>query len=93
MGGTVTQLWRFFIHIQQPLWTCKGSVGKEEIKIPGKLHSDLEAELFLWRPILAGKATMIEYREGAWTLDDILKINSLLTMQDDIEAANVPKLK
>ena len=47
----------------------------------------------VWRPVLAGKSTLKEMKSGAWSLDDVLKINALLDMQEDVELANLPKPK
>lgn len=45
----------------------------------------------MWRPILAGKVTLTEVKNGTATVRDIMAINALLDMQADIEAANMPK--
>lgn len=51
----------------------------------------LSDELWIWRPILAGKVTLKEVKEGVATVDDLKKLNALLDMQSDIEMEQVKK--
>jgi hypothetical protein len=43
--------------------------------------------------VLAGKLSLTEIKDGTASIDDILKINALLDMQSDIEAAHYDKQK
>jgi hypothetical protein len=38
----------------------------------------LTEELFIWRPVLAGKVTLTEIKSGVCSLTDLLKLNALL---------------
>jgi len=49
--------------------------------------------LWIWRPILAGKVTLREVKDGVADVEDLLKLNALLDMQSDIEAAAMDKSK
>jgi len=49
--------------------------------------------VWIWRPILAGKVTLSEVKAGTATIDDLHKLNALLDMQADIEAAQYEKAK
>jgi hypothetical protein len=43
--------------------------------------------------VLACKLSLTEIKDGTASIDDILKINALLDMQADIEAAHYDKQK
>ena len=47
----------------------------------------LSEELWIWRPILAGKVQLRDVKDGTATIEDLKKLNALLDMQGDIEAA------
>lgn len=53
----------------------------------------LSDELWIWRPILAGKVTLSEVKSGVATVEDLHKLNALLDMQSDIEAAQMEKAR
>lgn len=50
------------------------------------LDEGLAGELWIWRPIMAGKVTLTEVKTGLATVEDLAAINALLDMQSDIEA-------
>jgi hypothetical protein len=47
----------------------------------------LASELWIWRPIIAGKVTLSEVKNGTATIEDLQSINAILDMQTDMEAA------
>jgi len=49
--------------------------------------------LWIWRPILAGKVTLRDVKDGTATIEDIHKLNALLDMQADVEAEYHESLK
>ena len=49
------------------------------------LNENLENELWIWRPILAGKCTLEGVLSGLVTIEHLLKLNSLLDMSDAYE--------
>lgn len=51
----------------------------------GTLNPILENELWLWRPILAGKCTLEGVLSGLVTIEHILKLNALLDMSEAYE--------
>ena len=61
------------------------------------MRPDLEAELLIWRPIMARRCTLEEVKAGVYTLADLQKMNALLEMQADIKDQiiedNTPKQK
>ena len=61
--------------------------------MPGTLANDLLCDLWIWRPILAGKVSLTEVKSGIAGVHDLLAINALLDMQADIEAAQYDAAK
>ena len=53
----------------------------------------LADELWIWRPILAGKVAFRDVADGVATVEDLQKLNALLDMQADIEAAQMEKAR
>jgi hypothetical protein len=51
----------------------------------------LTQELWIWRPILANKVTVTEVKNGTVTVEDLQRINAIMDMQKDIEAAQYAK--
>jgi uncharacterized ParB-like nuclease family protein len=49
--------------------------------------------LWIWRPINAGKVTLTEVKTGVATVEDLQKINALLDMQSDVDAAHYEAMK
>jgi hypothetical protein len=49
--------------------------------------------LWIWRPILAGKVSLREVKDGVATAEDLQALNALLDMQSDIEAAQYEAAK
>ena len=90
MGGIEVQFRRFFRSGSGTLWTPHRSKRKPE-KDVGKLCEELEQELWIWRPILAGKLSFHDVKSGFATVEEILKINALLDMTDDYQAAILEK--
>lgn len=54
--------------------------------MPGTLDESVSSELWIWRPILAGKVTLTEVKTGVASVRDLFALNALLDMQADIEA-------
>jgi hypothetical protein len=48
-----------------------------------KLHEELRDELSIWRLILE-KITSLQELETLWNLDDVMRANALLDMQQDL---------
>jgi len=42
----------------------------------------LEADFYIWRPILEGKCSLEAVLSGLVTIDDILKLNALMDAMD-----------
>jgi hypothetical protein len=57
------------------------------------LAPDLADEFWIWRPILAGKVTLRDVKDGTATVTDLLKLGALLDMQSDIERDSMEKNK
>jgi len=57
------------------------------------LRPDLESELWIWRPILAGKVALVDVKRGRVSVEDLHKLNALLDMQADFEAAQHESIK
>ena len=49
--------------------------------------------MWIWRPIMQGKVTLRDVKDGIATIEDLLTINALLDMTADIEAAEYDKMK
>ena len=81
----------FFRPTNEPLW--QPDRRRKEGKNYGKLSKELEAELWIWRPILAGKVSLVDVKSGAVEIDDLNKLNALIDMQNDIEAAGYEDAK
>lgn len=48
----------------------------------GFLSKDLEDELWIWRPIMAGKCSLEAVIGGAVTIDHLMRLNALLDMSE-----------
>lgn len=58
------------------------------------LAESLSDELWIWRPILAGKCTLEAVLSGLVGIDELLKLNALLDMSEAYEAyANEQAMK
>ena len=90
MGSSQVQFLWFFRTGGNALWTPHRSKRTPEKDI-GKLCEELEQELWIWRPILAGKLSFNDIKSGFATVEEILKINALLDMSDDYQAAAMEK--
>lgn len=44
----------------------------------------MDAQLLIWRPILAGRCSLDEVKRGVYALVDLQKMNALLDMKTDI---------
>lgn len=55
------------------------------------LNPELEADLWIWRPIMAGKVTLADVKTGMATIHDLQAINALLDMQADLDEAAMAK--
>jgi len=49
--------------------------------------------LWIWRPILAGKVTLRDVKDGTATVEDLQALNALMDMQSDIEAVQYEAAK
>ena len=49
--------------------------------------------MWIWRPILAGKVTLAEVKNGTATIEDLQKINAILDMQSEMDAAQYEQAK
>lgn len=60
----------------------------------GRYSEEIEQEMIVWRPFLAGKVTLSELNTaGATDLGQLLKINRLLDAIDAAEAKQAEKWK
>lgn len=82
----------FFRPTDDPHWRSTRRQGADEA-IPGQVGKELESELWIWRPIMAGKVTLSEVESGTATVDKLQKLNALLDMQADIENDKIDKAK
>ena len=48
----------------------------------GALSKDLEDELWIWRPIMAGKCTVEGVITGTVTIEHLMRLNALLDMSE-----------
>jgi hypothetical protein len=46
---------------------------------------EVEQEFWIWRPIIAGKVTLRDVKDGTASVRDIQILNALLDMQADIQ--------
>lgn len=53
----------------------------------------MEGELWIWRPILAGKVALRDVKDGTVSIEDLDTLNGLLDMQADIDAAHYDAAK
>lgn len=81
----------FFLRSEIPVWRSTRRPGRDVRA--GELREDVAQELWIWRPIIAGKVSLEEVKTGIATIEDLLTINGLLDMQSDIEAATFDNLK
>lgn len=63
-----------------PAWS--GPVGKPGKKV-GRFREDIEAQMVIWRPILAKRVGIADVRRGDVSLADLARLNAML----DFEAA------
>jgi hypothetical protein len=69
------QLLGFYHALGEPYWTGRLPPGADPV---GHFTDELKTELFIWRPLLAGKVTLTELKSGVCSLTDLLKLNALL---------------
>ena len=81
----------FFRPTNVPLW--QPDRRRKDGKNYGKLSEELEAELWIWRPILAGKVSLTEVKSGVVEIDDLNKLNALIDMTNDIESSQYEDAK
>ena len=86
MGGAEVQLHRFFRATGRPFWRPRWRSSESlDFSRVGALDEDLEAELWIWRPILAGKCTLEGVLNGVVGIDELVKLNALLDMSAAVE--------
>ena len=85
MGSPSGELCGFFSNAASDSGYWISNRRRKSVTIPGTLRPDLENELLIWRPILAGKCRLEEVKAGIYTLVDLQKLNALLDMQSDIQ--------
>ncbi|GAB1578673.1 hypothetical protein BPNSA17_35060 [Bordetella petrii] len=81
------ELRRPFGALARPFWRGPRQDGEPV----GKFREDLERELIIWRPILAGHASLADVKAGRVDLLDLLKINALLDAQEAAQEAAARK--
>ena len=93
MASATGELRRFFSNAASDSGYWISNRRRKSVTIPGTLRPDLENELLIWRPILAGKCRLEEVKSGIYTLVDLQKLNALLDMQSDIQQQAIDDAK
>ena len=81
------QLRGFWEACRKPYWQGQVSSGSPV----GIMRPDLESELFLWRPVIAGKLQASCLYDGTIDLVGIMKLNSLLDWEAACQKAQMDK--
>jgi hypothetical protein len=89
--GFEVPVWPFFQNSVRPIW--RSERRHETTPLPGKLDDQVSGELWIWRPIIAGKVSLSEVKSGVATIEDLQVINAILDMQTDLEASQYEAVK
>jgi hypothetical protein len=90
LGSLEAEFCRFFSQRGGELWQPDRRSTSKQASV-GKLREDLEAELWIWRPILARKVSLTEVKSGVCSVDDLMRLNALLDMSDAYQDAAMAK--